>query len=293
MNVPHFLIAGSLVVGFAAPLVAQDGRSRRSAEVTEDLGVIAEAPGDGKDGKGVAPPAEPKSKFRASVSMRSDFTTNAKLSGDHSSGDVLFLPGLELGYNTPLGHGFAFDIAAKVESVLYAKFDERAFISYSLPTTLEWRPTPHCPRIYIGVEPYRFDSFDTGDLITQAIGLSVGTDYGYAFNGGNSLAFIGYSYTHYYSDPTVDNRSTNRAIAGLAHQFKPQLYGQIYYAWELSNYENANRHDYKNLVACSLIYQFNRHLFGNISGSFVDSDSTQQRASYQAAIASLGLTWQF
>jgi hypothetical protein len=163
---PRFFIAAALIASVATPVFAQEHRSsssRQAADATEDLGVIAEAPGDGK---GVAPPPpEPKSKFRAHAAFRTDFTTNAKLSGDHSSGDALFVPSLELGYNTPLGNGFAFDIAAKVESVLYAKFDERAFISYSLPTTLEWRPTPHCPRIYIGAEPYRFDSFDTGGLI--------------------------------------------------------------------------------------------------------------------------------
>jgi hypothetical protein len=47
------------------------------------------------------------------------------------------------------------------------------------------------------------------------------------------------------------------------------------------------------VVAANLIYQFNRHLFGNVGGTFIDNDSTQNRASYQAAVASVGLTWQF
>jgi hypothetical protein len=32
-------------------------------------------------------------------------------------------------------------------------------------------------------------------MLTQAIGFSAGTDWGYAFNNGKSLFFIGYSYT--------------------------------------------------------------------------------------------------
>jgi Putative beta-barrel porin 2 len=294
---PHLGILLPLLLGAAAPLFAQSRTTesfhsvpaRQSAAVDEDLGPI-EAPPDGKT---AAPAEELPSKVRANVGLRTDFTTNAKLSGDHSSGDVLFLPNLELGYNTKLGQGFAFDIAAKVESVLYAKFDERAFIGYSVPMTLEWRPRPNLPRIYIGAEPYRYDSFDTGGRVTQAIGTSAGTDYGYAFNGGKSLAFIGYSYTHYFSDPSADNRNTNRGIVGFAHQFKPQLYGQIYYAYEYSDFEDVSRHDSHHVGALSVIYQFNRHLFGNVGGTFIDNDSSQRGASYQAVVGSLGLTWQF
>ena len=292
-----FCLVLPLALCAAAPLFAQSKAresfhsvpARQSAAVDEDLGPIEEAP----DGKTAAPAEEPLSKFRSSVGLRTDFTSNAKLSGDHSSGDVLFLPNLEFGFNTKLGQQFAFDIAAKVESVLYAKFDERAFIGYSVPMTLEWRPRPNLPRIYIGAEPYRYDSFDTGNRVTQAIGTSAGTDYGYAFNGGKSLAFIGYTYTHYFSDPSADNRNTNRGIVGVAHQFKPQFYGQLFYAYEYSDFEDVSRHDSRHVVALNFIYQFNRHLFGNVGGSFIDNDSSQARASYQSVIGSLGVTWQF
>lgn len=292
------ILLGSSVISFAAPksntTASFQSNQRQSSDQVEDLGVIEDSGGDGKDSK-AAPPLEEESrtKYRANVSLRSDFTTNAKLSGDHSSGDLLFFPGLELGLNTNLGHGFAFDIAAKVESALYTKFDERAFIGYSVPATLEWRPTPSCPRIYIGTEAYRFDSFDTGDLVTQALGVGVGTDYGISFNGGSSLAFIGYNFTHYFSDPSMDNRGVHRAVIGVAHQFKPQLTGQIFYAYQYSDFEDVDRRDSRHIVAASVIYQFNRHLFGNVGASFIDNDSTQDRASYQAAVASLGLTWQF
>ena len=110
---------------------------------------------------------------------------------------------------------------------------------------------------------------------------------------GNSLAFIGYNFTHYFSDPSVDNRGVHRAVVGVAHQFKPQLTGQIFYAYEFSDYEDVDRHDSRHVVAANMVYQFNRHLFGNVGGSFIDNDSTQDRASYQAVVGSLGLTWQF
>ena len=300
MTLRFLYTASALLIGtthlFGAPDNAtasyQSTPRNQAAEVEEDLGVIEPVAGDAK---GAMPqePQEPRTKFRGNVGVRSDFTSNAKLQGDHSSGDVLFLPNLEFGMNSKFGPGFAFDIATKVESVFYARYDERAFIGYSVPMTLEWRPTPHCPRIYIGAEPYRYDSFDTGDRITQAIGVSAGTDYGYAFNNGNTLAFIGYSFTQYYSDPTIDNRYSHRPIVGLAHQFKPNLFGQCYYQWQYTDYENAPRHDSRHVVSASMIYQFNRHLFGNIGASFIDNDSSQRNASYQAVVASLGIAWQF
>jgi len=301
------LVGAGILCGSSVGAVAQaqkgksnatatfESASRQTSAQVEDLGVIEETVVDGKDGKSAPPPKEEESrtKYRANLSLRSDFTSNAKLSGDHSSGDVLFFPGLELGLNTNLGRGFAFDIAGKVESALYSKFDERAFIGYSVPATLEWRPRPNLPRIYVGTEAYRFDSFDTGDLVTEALGVGVGTDYGISFDHGNSLAFIGYNFTHYFSDPSVDNRGVHRAVVGVAHQFKPQLTGQIFYAYEFSDYEDVDRHDSRHVVAANMVYQFNRHLFGNVGGSFIDNDSTQDRASYQAVVGSLGLTWQF
>lgn len=290
METRPFLTALALAAGTASPLLAGDNvtdsfsttRSSQSQEEIEDLGVIAPAGGV----------ADFRSKFRASVGIRTDYTSNAKLSGNHGSGDVLYLPTVEVGFKTPLGHGFGLDIAAKVESALYSRFDERAFIGYSLPTTLEWRPRPALPRLYIGAEPYRFDSFDTGDLLTQAVGLSVGTDWGYSFNAGNSLAFLGYSFTEYIADPSIDDRSAHRAIAGLAHQIRPQLFGQALYTYQYSDYD-IDRRDSRHVFALSLIYQFNRQLFGSLGGTFIDSDSTQRRASYQSAVASLGLTWNF
>jgi hypothetical protein len=286
--------AGSAFAQRSNATATFESNPRQTSDQVEDLGVIEEAGGAGKDGKSAPPPQEEsRTKYRANVSARADFTTNAKLSGDHSSGDLLFFPGLELGLNRDLGRGFAFDIAGKVESALYTKFDERAFIGYSVPATLEWRPRPNLPRSYVGTEAYRFDSFDTGDLVTQALGVSVGTDYGISFNGGSSLAFIGYNFTHYFSDPSADNRGVHRAVIGVAHQFKPQLTGQMFYAYEFGDFEDVDRHDSRHVVAASLIYQFNRHLFGNVAGTFIDNDSTQNRASYQAAVASLGLTWQF
>ncbi len=273
---------------YVAPLNSRAGessvRTSQSAQEIEDIGAIEAAEGEG---------TASRLKFRASVATRADYTSNAKLSGNHGSGDVLFLPTVELGLNAPLGHGFSFDVAVKLEAAAYSRFDERGFIGYSAVTTLDWRPKPNLPRIYIGAEPYRYDSFDTGDLLTQALGLTAGTDWGFAFNGGNSLAFIGYSFTDYLADPNIDDRFSHRGTVGLVHQFKPQLYGQAYYQYQYTDFQEVDRRDSRHIFGVSLTYQINRRLFTSLTGSFVDNDSTQNLASYQSAGASLGLTWQF
>ncbi|MDB6175233.1 MAG: hypothetical protein JWL59_4544 [Chthoniobacteraceae bacterium] len=254
--------------------------SYQSKEVIEDLGEIKEG-------------AEDEIKYRANLTTTGTFTSNAKLTGNHGSGDFLFFPTLTGGLNKQLTKQISFDFEAKLESALYSRFSERSFAGYSALATLDYRYKANLPRIYISAEPYRYDSYDIGDLITEAIGLGVGTDWGYAFNRGNSLALISYSFTDYISDPSIDTRHTHRIVAGVAHQLKPQLFGQLLYTFMETGFEDIDRRDLRHVVSANLIYQFNHHLFGTVSASFVDNDSTQLRGSYQSTGTSVGLSWQF
>src|SRR5581483_8500404 len=135
-----FLLTGVL----ALPCVLRAGEAtvsapRESASEAEDIGEVVEAPPDnGVQG----------SKFRMNASVRSTFTTNADLSGSHSSSDVIFFPAVEVGYSTGLSHGFAFDVTGIIESGVYASHDDRSFIGYSAQTTLSWSYRPKWPRFY-------------------------------------------------------------------------------------------------------------------------------------------------
>ena len=258
--------------------------SSQSAKEIEDLGVIEAADADAKPGK---------PEFRSSVQVRSEFNTNAKLSGNHNSGDLIFFPQIEVGFKAPLRHNFSFDIAAKIESGIYTQNQDRGFIGYSIISTLDWRPKLNWPRIYVGAEPYRYDSFDTGDKISQAVGLTTGTDWGYAFNKGYSLAFVGYSFTNYFSDPTIDTRAQHRAIIGVSHQFNERMVGTLFYQFSYADFENIDRRDYRHLIGAALNYQFTKSIFGSATSSFADNDSTQDFASFQSFGISLGVTVQF
>ncbi len=278
------LLSLPLLLCALAPAKAGDMSASQSAKEIEDIGVIEQADPDSLGGK----PA-----FRSNVQVRSEFNTNAKLTGNHSSGDLIFFPQIEVGFNTPLPHNFSFDIAAKVESGIYTQNEERGFIGYSIISTLDWRPKLNWPRVYVGAEPYRYDSFDTGDRLTQAIGLTAGTDWGYAFNKGYSMAFVGYSFTNYYSDPTSDTRAQNRAIIGVTHQFSQRAVGTLFYQFSYSDFANVDRRDSRHLIGATMTYQFTKGIFGTATSSFADNESNADFASFQSFGLSLGVTVQF
>jgi hypothetical protein len=294
------LLALAFSAAALVPALAYEGRTyssttRQTGAEVEDIGVIAESSAtvDAKgDGKSTPPPPAP-SRLRLNVGVSPRFTSNAQLSGDHKSADFLLLPNLEAGYKVPFGHGFALDNIARIESGVYARYDERTFIGYSWQSTLEWRPKPGLPRLFVGAEPYRLDRFNSQDCITQAVALSAGTDWGYGFNNGNSLFFIGYAFTDHLSDPDIDSRINHSVTTGVAHLFTKRLLGQVYYQYQHDNYQSLSRDDDRHVTGVSLTYQLDRHWFATLSASLADNDSTQRKASYQSAGAGFSINYQY
>ena len=275
---------------FTGALQAQDGKTytyrtgtagpaKQTADEIEDIGVISES--------------KSQSKWRVNASGRAQYTSNAILSGNHGSDDFLFLPTVEVGYHTPLGKQFSFDLSAKIESAIFGEHSDRSFVGYSAVATLDYTYKPGLPRVYATVEPYRYDAFDSGELATQAVGFTGGVDWGRGFNAGRSLVFAGYSFSGYIADPSIDSRTAHRAVLGLAHQIRSNLTGQAYYAYQYSDYTDFGRNDHRNVIAGNLIYQFADHFFGTLNASWVNNDSTQNHGSYQGVGAGLGLTLQY
>ncbi len=289
---PSFLVlllgvSGSLFAQSAAPKDSTFQTSARgakqSAQEVEDIGEI-----DDKEGY-----KSLRDKLRFNVSARAAYTTNAKLEGSHGSSDLLFLPTIEAGFHSPLGKHFTFDLSTKVESANYVKYDEKGFIGYSALATLDYRIKNGLPRAYISIEPYRYDSYDTGSLLSEAIGFTGGTDWGFAFNGGRTLGFVGYSFTNYVADPGIDSRNVHRAVIGMAHQIRSNITGQLYGVYQFSDYTNFDREDSKFTVAGNIIYQFNQNWFGSLTTAWVSNNSDQEHASYESFSTSLGFTFQF
>ena len=257
--------------------------SKQTAQEIEDIGEIDESEGF----------KSLRDKLRFNVSARAAYTTNALLQGSHSSSDVLFLPTIEAGFHTPLGQHFSFDLSTRIESASYAKYDDKGFMGYSALATLDYKIKNGLPRVYVSIEPYRYDSYDTGNLLSEAIGFTGGTDWGFAFNGGRTLGFVGYSFTNYVSDPGIDSRNVHRAVIGMAHQIRSNLTGQLYGVYEFSDYTRFNREDSKYTIAGNLIYQFNKNWFGSLTAAWMSNNSDEEHASYESFSTSLGLNLQF
>ena len=275
---------------FAGALHAQDGKTssyrtgaaglpQQSRQEIEDIGEINETEGG--------------SKWRVNVSGRGQYTSNAILSGNHGNGDFLFLPTIDVGYHTPLGKHFSFDLATKIESAIFADHGDRSFTGYSALATLDYTYKPGVPRAYVSVEPYRYDAFDSGELATEAVGFTGGLDWGHSFNAGRSVVFAGTSYSYYLADPSVDSRAALRAVIGLAHQIRSNLTGQAYYQYQYSDYTDFGRQDNRHVIAGNLLYQFSEHFFGSVNVSWVNNESSQDHASYQSFGAGLGLMLQY
>ena len=275
---------------FAGALRAEDGKTysyhtgaagipQQSKQEVEDIGEISEAQGT--------------SKWRMNVSTRGQYTSNAILSGNHGSNDFLFLPTVEVGYHTPLGKHFSFDLATKIESAVFADHSDRSFAGYSMLATLDYTFKPGLPRAYVTIEPYRYDSFDSGDLMTEAVGFTGGADWGRGFNAGRSVVFAGTSYSYYVADPSLDSRTSLRAVIGLAHQIRSNITAQAYYAYQYTDYTDFGRNDNRNVLAGNLLYQFSDHFFGSLNVQWINNASTQDHASYQNVSAGLGLMLQY
>lgn len=287
MKTPISFLTALLLAG---ALHAQDGKTysyhtgpagaaKQSNKEVEDIGEINESLAT--------------SKWSFSVTGNGQYTSNAILSGNHGSSDFVFLPTVAVGYKTPLGKKFTFDIGAKIESALFADHSDRSFAGYSAIATLDYIHKPGLPRVYASVEPYRYDSFDSGELATEAVGFVGGVDWSRGFNAGRSVIFVGSSYSYYLADPSIDSRTTLRAVIGLAHQIRSNLTGQLYYAYQYSDYTDFGRNDNHNVIAGNLIYQFTEHCFGTTSVMWINNDSTQARASYQSFGAGVGVTLQY
>jgi len=287
----HPLLLFVALIAIVAPLQAVDNTvvagvgSGQSAAEIDDIGEISEP--------GTPGATASTGHFRLDAGFHTDYTSNAKLTGNHGSGDAIWFPTIEAGYHIAFGRGFAFDALARLESGLYTSNTDRSYYGYSLETTLEWRPKPSLPRLFIGVEPYRYEGADSRNLITEAVGVSAGSDWGYAFNNGRSLFFLGYTLTDYIADPGIDTRYTNAAIIGVTHLIRPKLFAQLFYQYQYVEFETIDRTDHRQVVGLTFIYHLTEHLFSTLGGNFVNSDSTENHASYQSAGASFGLNYHF
>ncbi|MGC3989522.1 MAG: hypothetical protein QM796_07560 [Chthoniobacteraceae bacterium] len=190
----------------------------------EDLGDLKPAPGE-----------EPGIHTRASFTTRVEYTTNSLMLGNHGSGDVLWMPTLELGANIPISTKLDFDLLGRAETIAYSRNDDHGFAGFSGAATLGYRYKPNWPRVYVGAEPYFYNSFSTfvNERSTiDAVGVEAGIDHSIAINHGFTLLFGGYQYSQWFSSPSIDSRDQHRILLGVSQQLRTSLFAQLFYSFQ-------------------------------------------------------------
>ena len=230
--------------------------------------------------------------FYGSAQAQIQYTTNAKLQGSNDSSDGVFLPTLRGGFAVPIGAGFSVDLLGRIESALFADNTDRAFWGGSVAGTINWKYKKDFPRLYVSAEPYYFQFYEGSNDIS-ALGLTAGIEHSIVLSRGRTMLFGGYSYSHYFANPSPDDRNTNRFIVGLNQQLHPRIYAQLYYAFAYTAYESFGRHDVRQIGGLNLTYQFNPKLFGTLNSALVDNNSNRDTADYQSFAVSAGMTFLF
>ena len=282
--------------GISLAVHGADDRVVQVTQITQTAEAVAKHPAPVVEDLGDIRPLADKPlllKMRFTTSLRGEFVSNAKSIGNHGSGDFLLVPAINAALDQPLGHGFALSLNARAESFLYSRFNNFSFWGFSGMASVSYQPSENSPRIYAGIEPYWFASVNSGRQLAEALGISTGVEKEWAINRDQTILFAGYNFSSFVSSPARDDRDSHRATVGITQQILPSLLGQLYYSYQFSDYTSVARHDSRNLVGLSLVYQFNEHWSGNATTYFVDNNSSMSLASYQTFGIGLGLALHF
>jgi hypothetical protein len=282
------LMLGSGVRAFADNTSATQGAdggtfySPLPKKVQEDIGDIRPAADAGV-----------LSYFHGQASVNAQYTSNAALYHSKDDADFLIAPVLQGGFTAPLNKNFTLDLEARLEDFTYSSNQSLGFYGASGNANIEYRYKPSWPRIYVGVEPYYYFSYDTGDRLTSAIGPVAGVDQALSINRGKTLLFMGYHFGQYFASPGIDTRQSHTVSLSLTQQLRRDYYAQLYWQLQYSDYTVYGRDETRDVVGVSVIHQFTPQTFASLFVNYVDNASNNALAKYTTVNAGFSLVWQF
>jgi hypothetical protein len=231
--------------------------------------------------------------FHFTATVNTQYTSNAPLYHSRDEGDFLIAPMLQGEFSAPLNKNFRVEAEARMEDYSYASHQTLGFWGFSGNADLEYRYKPTWPRIYAGLEPYYYLSYATGDRLTTAIGPVAGVDQTVSLNRGKTLLFAGYHFGDYFSSPDIDTRQSHAFTVSLTQQLQRNLYTQIFWQLQYSDYTTFGRDELRDIVGVSFIHQFNPQTFASLFVNYVDNASNNSLAKYTAVNAGVSLVWQY
>jgi hypothetical protein len=251
-------------------------------KVQEDLGDIR--PADN---------APLSSYFSGQAMVNTMYTSNAPLYHSRDEADFLIAPSMEGSFAAPLNKNFRINLTARIEDFTYASHQNLGFWGFSGNEYLEYRYKPSAPRIYVGVEPYYYFSYSSGNRLTSSIAPVAGVDQTFSINRGKTLVYLGYHFGQYFSSPVIDTRESQTVTASLTQQIRRDLYAQLYWQFQYSRYNVYGRDETRNLVGVNLIHQFTPKTYVSLFVNYVDNASDNSLAKYEATNAGVSFVWQY
>lgn len=251
-------------------------------KVQEDLGDIRPA-----EEAGIS------SYFHVQATLSDEYTSNARLYHSKDDADFLIAPMLQASFDAPLNKNFSVDLEARLEDFSYASHQDLGFWGFSGAADLEYRYKPSWPRFYVGVEPFYYLSYDTGNRLTTGIGPVAGVDQSVSLNRGKTLLFAGYHFGQYFATPDIDTRNDHTVTLSITQQLQTNIYAQLYWQLLYSDYTVYGRDETRDAVGLSFIHQFTPDTFGSLFVDYVDNASNNSLAKYTTVDVGLSLVLQY
>ena len=231
--------------------------------------------------------------FHGQATVNGQYTSNAPLYHSRDQADFLIAPMIEGGFTAPLNKNFTLDLDGRVEDFTYASHQPLGFWGVSGNANIEYRYKPAWPRVYVGVEPYYYLSYSNGDRLTSAVGPVAGIDQTVSLNRGKTLLFAGYHFGQYFSSPGSDTRQSHTVTVSLTQQLQRDLYAQLYWQLQYSDFTVYGRDETRDVVGISLIHQFTPRTFASLFVNYVDNASNNSLAKYETVNTGFSLVWQY
>jgi len=225
--------------------------------------------------------------------VNGQYTSNASLYHSRDDADFLIAPALRANLTLPLNKNFDVNFEARLEDFTYSSNQKLGFWGFSGNGYLEYRYKPTWPRIYMGVEPYYYFTYLNGDRLTAAVAPVAGIDDSISLDRGKTLLYLGYHFGEYFSSPDIDTRQSHTVTASVTQQLQRNLYAQLYYQIQYSDYSVYGRDETRDVVGVSFIHQFTPQTYGSLFVNYVDNASNNSLAKYETVNVGFSLLWQF
>jgi hypothetical protein len=231
--------------------------------------------------------------FHFQATINTQYTSNAALYHSHDDADFLIAPVVQGSFSAPLNKYFRLNLGVRIEDYSYMSNQSVGFWGFSGYGNVEWRYRPSWPRIYVGTEPYYYFAYANGDRLTAAVGPVAGIDQTLSINRGKTFLLMGYHFGDYFSSPSSDTRQSHTVTLALTQQIKRDLYGQVYWQLQYSDYNVYGRDELRDVIGVGVIHQFTPTTFISFFANYVDNASNNSLAKYTNVNAGAAMEWQY